>query len=121
VTNWDIQILALFPNIERGILVITAEGSIVTGKAPAAETAVSLNAGGVKVTGCQSSIKNPIVLATGGSTGGTIVSPPEDGPGGAAFLLQLKKAITTTKAMIIFCIVMVDRPDSKLKRAPRQH
>src|SRR5690606_3616646 len=72
----------------RGTLVIIALASMVMVAVAFAGTGASAKAGAVKVFGCQSSRKNPMVGATAGSTGGFItnVSPAGGGETGGGSL-----------------------------------
>ena len=87
---------------------MTALASMVMVDDTDAGMAVSVNDGAVKVFGCQSSIKKPIVPATGGSTGGTIttVSTPGGGGGGAGSsfvpFLQLSRPAPKNNIRIYF-------------------
>ena len=93
VTVGPIHQTAFCPNSDRGILVIISEASIVTVVAADAGTDVLTTAGFTNVFGCQSSKKNPIVLAIAGSTPGIIVVSPggiTGGSGGGSALLFLQ-------------------------------
>src|SRR5882757_1299117 len=81
--------------------IVSASVAAIVGAEPAAV------AGAVNVLPCQSSRKNPIVLATGGSTGAIMVTvvSGEPGPVGGAGLLLLfflqKRPLVSITAIII--------------------
>ena len=62
----------LCPNSDNGTFVMMSEASAVTVVDAVAGVAASVYAGFVNVLGVQSSRKNPIVFAMGGSTAGVI-------------------------------------------------
>ena len=91
--------LTLLPNNDLGTFVMIDDASTVIMDVAVEGTVSSLKAGGVKVLGIQSSMKKPIVLATGGSTDGLIVVVSG---GGLVVLfvasfLQAKRVVTRKK------------------------
>ena len=68
--------------MDRGILVMTEPASIVTVADVLKGLLPPVYWGAVKVFGCQSSIKKPIVEARGGSIAGTTTTVSSSGPGG---------------------------------------
>ena len=92
VTICVIHKLELLPKMDLGIFVMIELGLTVITEVADAEREVSVNDGAVKDFGCQSSKKNPIVFARGGSMAGcitTVVSPGEGGSVSTAPFLQL--------------------------------
>jgi hypothetical protein len=93
--------------MEFGILVKTTLLSMFTMSPVTAGNVVTLTeAGAVNVLGCQSSIKNPMVLASVGSTWGLITIVVSTGSGGGGVIpvdfLQLFKMINDSTTIIKF-------------------
>jgi hypothetical protein len=94
--------LELLPKSDRGILVMMELLSTLT-VYPAIDGAVVLvnDAGAVKIFGCQSSRKKPMVLANGGSIAGSITTVVSTGGGGGLGLPPLDFLQATKKLIAI--------------------